>query len=140
MKDEGRRSRVEQLGIVDAEYHLTVAGTHAQLLPAASQARDDVIGANLVGNQIGHGRERYGRRAPRGLDPSDERPVAFGHRLRLAGQARLADAGVGDDHHPVAPGVGTGRRDRLELLVAAHQRPRPGQHNVRWVPRHPRPT
>ena len=101
MKDERRRSRVEQLGIVDAEHHLTIPGARAQLLPAASQQRDDVIGANLVRNQIGDGRERYGRRAARALDPTDERPVALGRRLRLADQARLADAGAGDDHHPV---------------------------------------
>jgi hypothetical protein len=61
------------------------------------------------------------------LDPADERAVAFGGGLRLAGKSRFADAGVRDHDHPVARGVGTGGRDRLELLVTADERPGTGK-------------
>ena len=94
MKDERGRGGIEQLRIVDAEHHRTTPGARAEFLATASQQRHDVVGANLVRNQIGDGRQRNRRRAARALDPADERPVALGGRLRLADQARLAHAGV----------------------------------------------
>jgi hypothetical protein len=57
------------------------------------------------------------------LHPADEGAVTFGRGLRLAGESRFADAGVGDDHDPVTRRVGAGGGDRLEFLVTADERP-----------------
>lgn len=47
--------------------------------------------------------------------------------MRLAGKSRFANAGVRDHHHPMARRVRAGGRDRLELLVAADERPGTGK-------------
>ena len=131
MKDEGRGGWIEQLRVVDAKHDRTLAGAPVELLAAASHQRDEIIGANLVGNQVGDRRERYGRRTARGLDPADEGAVAFRGGLCLPNQARLANAGARDDDDAVAPAVGPGRGDCPELLVAADQRPQSGERDVR---------
>ena len=92
MKDERGRDGIEQLRIVDAEDHRPARGARAQILAAASEQRHDVVGADLVGHEIGDRRQGNRGRAARGLDPVDERAVTFGRGLRLAGQARLANA------------------------------------------------
>ncbi len=137
VKDEGRRRRVEQLRIVDTEHHRTTASPGAQLLAAASEQRDDVIGANLVGYEISDGPERYGRRAAGGLDPAHERAVALGGGLSLASQARLTHAGAGNDNYPMTTRVGTRRRDRLKFAITPDERPcaRRGD-SLPHVPRH----
>ncbi len=127
MQDERGRNRVEQLRIVDADHHRTAPGARAQLLTAASHQRDDVVGADLVGHQIGDGREGHRRRAARRLHPVDERAVALRRGLRLPGQARLPHPGVGDEDHTMAPRARSRRRDRLEFAIAADERPRARQ-------------
>ena len=49
MEDERGRNGIEQLCIVDADHHRTARGARAELLPAASHQRNDVVGADLVG-------------------------------------------------------------------------------------------
>ena len=61
MKDEGRRRRIEQLRIVDAEHSRTIPGPRAQLLAAASQQRVRAL-SQIRGEDYVIGRyERVGR-------------------------------------------------------------------------------
>jgi hypothetical protein len=137
MQDERGRDRVEQLGIINDDHHLTAPGASAQFLAAASHQRDDVVGANRVGHQIGDSRERNRCRAARRLHPVDERALALRRGLCLPGQTRLPHPGIGDHDDAVAPRAGSRRRDRLEFAIAAHKRPRTRQcRSIPLVPRH----
>ena len=139
MQDERGRNRVEQLRIVDADHDLTASSAGAELLAAASHQRDDVVGANLVGHEIGHGRERNRSPASRRLHPVDERALALRRVLCLPGQTRLPDPGVSDKDHTMAPRAGSSRRDRLEFAIATHERPHARQRgSMPLVPRHMR--
>ena len=141
MQHERGRDRVEQLRIVDADHGLTASSARAELLAAASHQRDDVVGANLVGHQIGHGREWNRSPASRRLHPVDERALALRRVLCFPGQTRLADPGVSDKNHPMAPRAGSCCRNRLEFAIATHERPRALQRgSVPLVPRHMQPT
>ena len=123
MEDERGRDRVEPLGVVEPEHEPAPAGALAQRLGAAAHQLERVVRAHVVRDQVREGAERDGGGAPRRLHPGDRRAGGLRLRERLAREARLADPGVGDHDDAAHPGVGARRGDRLQLGVAADQRP-----------------
>ena len=123
VEDERGRDRVEPLGVVEPEHEPAPTGALAQRLGAAAHQLERVVRAHVVGDQLREGAERDGGGAARRLHPGDRRAGGLRLRERLAREARLADPGVGDHDDAAHAGVGARRGDRLQLGVAADQRP-----------------
>jgi hypothetical protein len=122
-----QRSRgvVEQVSVVDPQQQRPPTGPLGKQLGGPAEGVEAIVAEALSrGQQVGDDpeRDRSGRLGCR--QPLDPPPRRLSPGQGFPGQPRLADPGFAGEYHTAGRGVRKSGRQRLELGLAPHQRPR----------------